>query len=374
MQDNGKKFLYLKYLPLVIIGIVVFKLVNQHEIIFNWVKVFMNLTMPFIWGFVIAYLLNPTLRYLEKRWNLKRHFSMLITYSIFLLILIGLLVIIIPTFIQSVTDIVKEFPKPEVLTKMYYDALKYVENSLAWVNDINIDVSRLDFKRTWEYIDSIPSKLQGSIATLGMTLYDISFGVLKFIVGIMISIYLLIEKEKFGESTKKMLRAYLGEERASFILKIATESDEIFSKFIIGKAIDSTIIGILCMIGLSIMNVRYSLVLSLMVGITNMIPYFGPFIGAVPAVIITLLYSPILALQVSVFILVLQQLDGYIIGPAILGDSIGISAFWIIFAVIVGGGLFGVMGMLLGVPVVTLIRNLVNRDVENILRKRESSI
>ncbi len=151
------------------------------------------------------------------------------------------------------------------------------------------------------------------------------------------------------------------------------EVDEIFSKYIIGKMIDSLIVGIICFMGLWFLKAPYALLMAIIVGVTNMIPYFGPFIGAVPAVIITLFTSPITALWVTLFIIVLQQLDGYIIGPFILGDSVGLSPFWIILAILIGGGLFGILGMLICVPVMAVVRNMFSRYINRRLDEKSLS-
>ena len=191
------------------------------------------------------------------------------------------------------------------------------------------------------------------------------------LLGLVISVYLLADKEKFIRGIKKNLYAFLGRENADKTIDFGNEVNSIFTNFFVGKLIDSTIIGILCFIGLSLLKVRFALLLSIVVGIFNMIPYFGPFIGAVPAIVITLFYNPIQALWVTLFIFGLQQFDGIILGPKILGDKVGVSPFYIILAIMIGGGFFGPMGMLMGVPVLKSFFVLWDKILVNLLKKKK---
>ena len=190
------------------------------------------------------------------------------------------------------------------------------------------------------------------------------------ILGIIISVYLLVDKEKFFALGKKVVVALFNDKHANIILNLANRTNLTFGKFIGGKIIDSAIIGVLTFIILTIFKMPYSLLISVIIGITNIIPFFGPFIGAIPSAIIILFISPIKAVWFGVIILVIQQIDGNIIGPKILGDSIGISAFWILFAILVAGKLFGLVGMIIGVPMFALIYSIVKDVIEIRLSKK----
>ena len=191
---------------------------------------------------------------------------------------------------------------------------------------------------------------------------------MKFTFGFIVSVYLLKDKETLILNIKKLIYAVLEKEKADSFLKFSNEVNFIFSGFVIGKFIDSLIIGIMCFVGLSMLKIPYALLISLIVGITNMIPYFGPFIGMIPAFFITLFYSPIKALWVLFFIFLLQQFDGFYLGPKILGSSVGLSPLLIILAILIGGGAFGVLGMFLAVPttavVILLAERLINRKLK----------
>jgi predicted PurR-regulated permease PerM len=212
-----------------------------------------------------------------------------------------------------------------------------------------------------ELISRTSTSLVGSIITIFKSL-------LNFIIGIIISIYLLVDKERFIAQAKKVLYAFLTRERANNFINNLRYSDKIFGGFISGKIIDSLIIGVLCYIGMLVLRLPYSVLIAVLVGITNIIPYFGPFIGAIPSAFFILMIDPKKCLVFVIFILILQQFDGNILGPKILGDSTGLNSFWVIFSITVFSGLFGILGMFIGVPVFAVIyaafKTLINKRLE----------
>lgn len=365
-MNNHRERLMLRYVPIIIIALICFKLINQYEIVLNFFNKLIAVFTPILWGLVLAYLLNPIMMMIERKLKVNRLLSILMVYFLFGICMVGLVMGLVPNIIEGSNDMIASFPSKEEFVATYEAFLESININLEYLDEATLEES---FNIS-EILSSLSKTMQENIAKLGSFIYGFAFGVLNFIIGIAISMYLLWDKEKFACRINKILRAFFGNEKASDIVEFFKEVDLTFGRFIVGKSIDSLIIGILCLIGLKLLGVRFALILSIIVGITNMIPYFGPFIGAVPAIIITMFYSPVLALWVALFILLLQQLDGYVIGPAILGDSLGVSAFWIIFAVLVGGGFFGVLGMLLGVPVVALIRNIINKKTDEILTQR----
>ena len=190
------------------------------------------------------------------------------------------------------------------------------------------------------------------------------------IIAIIVSIYMLSDKKPLKNSLKAVVYAFVPTKHITSVTEILKEAYKLFSSFIIGKALDSTIIGCLCFLFMTILQLPYAVLISVIVGITNMIPYFGPFIGAVPGALILLLISPVKAVIFVILILVLKQFDGLILGPKILGDSTGLKPLWIIVAITIGGSLGGVLGMFLGVPIVAFLRYLANRFLTYRLRKR----
>ncbi len=191
------------------------------------------------------------------------------------------------------------------------------------------------------------------------------------IIGIIVSVYVLCSKETFKGQAKKLIYGIFRADQANVILEIGRKTRDIFYGFIIGKIIDSAIIGVICYVCMLIFKMPYPLLVSIIIGVTNIIPVFGPYIGALPTVIIIFLTEPMQGIYFLIFIIVLQQIDGNIIGPKILGDSTGLSSFWVVVAIVVGGGLFGFAGMLFGVPTMALIYYLVGRFSKHMLRKRD---
>lgn len=196
-------------------------------------------------------------------------------------------------------------------------------------------------------------------------------GIFDVIIGMIISFYFLFSKEMFVRQIKKCTYAMFSSRHANLVLHFATKTNEIFGGFIIGKLIDSAIIGVLCFIGLSILKMPYTLLVSVIVGVTNIIPFFGPYIGAIPSAILIMLEDPMKGIYFIIFVLILQQFDGNILGPKILGNSTGLSAFWVIVAILLGGGLFGFVGMVMGVPTFAVLYYMVGVIMKSRLEKKE---
>jgi len=255
---------------------------------------------------------------------------------------------------------------------------------LDWANDItgghfekelmdaktdkNID-NAIDTFVEWvqSYLNLEGDETINTLAEWGMSAGKVFINI---ILGIIVSVYVLVSKETFKAHVKKVIYGIFKPEHGNVVLEVARKANEIFYGFIIGKIVDSAIIGVLCYICMLIFRFPYPLLSSVIVGVTNVVPVFGPYIGAVPTTIIIFLTNPVKGIYFLIFIFVLQQIDGNIIGPKILGDSTGISAFWVVFAIVVGGGLFGFMGMLLGVPTVSLLYYIGGRISNWALRKR----
>ena len=352
-----KKFkLHFNWIPLIIIAAFIIKAVFNIEIIFTgFFSNILSILTPFFWAFGIAYLLNPLMLLFERKFKLKRSVSILITYIATILIFIFLLLVIVPTIFNSLSDLTDN------ITSYMHTAENFIGDFFSEFHKTSPEISQ---KVEASVLDTIKT-LSATFASLagsfvGQTIaFTSSF--VKFIFGFIISIYMLVEKDSLINSTKKGINALLPKNKSKFILEFLSESNLLFSKFIVGKTIDSTIIGIMCYVGLMLMHAEFAALIALIVGITNMIPYFGPFIGMVPAFILTLFVNPKMAIWVLLFIFLLQQFDGWYLGPKILGDKVGVSPLLIIFAVTLGGGTFGVLGMFLSVPIIALVRNYLVR-------------
>ena len=256
------------------------------------------------------------------------------------------------------------------------DIPNYIANLSKTFEDlskvINIDQKYLGvaLEKWQELLNYILTLLTNLLPVLGNLLKNTISSIWNLILGLIISIYMLIDKEKFAALSTKITFALFSKENANTLLKLARRSNKTFGNFLIGKIIDSAIIGVLTFIILSIFKMPYTILISVIIGITNIIPFFGPFFGAIPSFLIILLVSPTKALWFLAIIIVIQQLDGNIIGPKILGDSIGISAFWILFSLLVAGKLLGLVGMIIGVPLFAIVYSIIKDIIEINLEKK----
>lgn len=366
---------------IVIISSILFeKLVGNINLILKSVgdgaKFLLDVFEPFIFGFFIAYFLNPIVNWLECKifGSLKKNnksvriLSVSATYTIFIGSLIWIIIYLVPEVSFSLQRFILFFPKAiEHLNSKQFGFLYQVMDTYNATFHKNYSLSNLIDFTTQPFIHSMNSfpKLADNI--LSKT-FDFASSLLNFILGIVISFYMLCDKKFFLQALDKFFCVLFGREKSQKIILSFRDYNNIFQKFIIGKSIDSIIIGILFFIIGEFMNLPYLTLLSLIIGITNMIPYFGPFIGAIPVIFIVLLNNPLLSIWVAIMILILQQFDGIILGPKILGDSTGLKPIEVIFAIIVGGAFFGVVGMFFGVPVFAVLikafGNIINKKYE----------
>lgn len=361
------------------------QIVGNYESFSEGVGTIKTIISPFIYGFVMAYLLSPiynaTVRGLYKLLgkyfkNKQRLFSFckLVASVVAVVCLIGavagLIALIVPQVIESLTGILKSLPQR--LTQLS-----------ALFNDIT---SKMDNKRLAMKMSEIYAQVQTNLIELAQTKLLPGMGTLvsqvstqvlltlktmmNVMIGVMACVYMLNSKERFQGQFKKVILATLPKEKAEAVFDFAKFTNRTFGGFINGKIIDSIIIGIICFILMEIFGFPYPILISAIIGITNVIPFFGPFIGAIPAAIIILLVSPIHALYFLVLIFVLQQVDGNIIGPTILGNTTGIASFWVLFSIVIGGGLFGFIGMVLGVPVFAIIYYYFSRSINKRLEAK----
>ena len=361
------------------------QIVGNYESFSEGVGTIKTIVSPFIYGFVMAYLLSPiynaTVRGLYKLLgkyfkNKQRLFSFckLVASVVAVVCLIGavagLIALIVPQVIESLTGILKSLPQR--LTQLS-----------ALFNDIT---SKMDNKRLAMKMSEIYAQAQTNLIELAQTKLLPGMGTLvgqvstqviltlktmmNVMIGVMACVYMLNSKERFQGQFKKVILATLPKEKAEAVFDFAKFTNRTFGGFINGKIIDSIIIGIICFILMKIFGFPYPILISAIIGITNVIPFFGPFIGAIPAAIIILLVSPIHALYFLILIFILQQVDGNIIGPAILGNTTGIASFWVLFSIVIGGGLFGFIGMVLGVPVFAIIYYYFSRSINKRLEAK----
>ncbi len=331
-----------------------------------------SVVLPFIIGFSVAFLLHPVMKSIEDKLlgktklnqKTKRKISAGLAMIFAILVVLGFLFLIIPSISDSliklsgqignyavhaeaiIADIIKEHPQ--------------TADVLTWLFDFGEDT----LTETVNYLkNTIPSILGYSIK-LVTAVFD-------FVMGLIIALYILFDRERFYVQIKKVAYSLLSEKIVKQFRDLAKLSSRMFNSFIVGKIVDSLIIGIICYIGMTLIGFDFPLLISFIVGVTNVIPFFGPFIGAIPGFLILFIVNPIDSLWFALFILLLQQFDGNILGPLILGDSMGIPTLYVMFAILVGGGFFGVLGMFLGVPVFSIIYVVTKTVVEKQLDKKQ---
>lgn len=336
---------------------------------------------PFLIGILIAFLINPLVSWMRHtvliKWlhisnrGLSKLLAIFISYFIVIAVITLGIIYIIPEIINSLNELLDKMP-------LWAAAI------IDFVNGLADKYPDLDFKYIQDSITSADSTLQklvsDIITKLTSTLFATGLSIIKFvfnfIVAVIVSCYLLIDKKMQKRSIKRIIYAFFKKEHAEKICYNINRSVNIFSNFFDGKMIDSLIIGLLCfvcMIIISFFGVEgfadCALLVSIIVGVTNMIPYFGPFLGGIPSVLLLSIYSLNSGLVFAILVIIIQQLDGNVIGPKILGESTGLRPLWIIFAITIGGWIAGVAGMLLGVPCVAVISGLledsVNQRLEN---------
>ena len=348
--------------------LIIHKLVENYEFLFAGFGRFAKIMTPFVWGFIITYFLMGLMRWLERRFKLKRVFSFILTYILFFGMLALFISIVAPVIAENVMDIARLSPEYAVSIQSY---LRELIAELRVIDTLGLESY---------FSENIENASKWALNFLNTMLNSIITGVIgftswvfKFAFGIIISMYIMINVENFEHSGKRFFLAIYGEERAEKIFEFLNMSDRIFKDFFVGKLIDSTIIGVFCYIGLAILKAPYVMLLSLIVGIFNMIPYVGPIIGAIPAIVITLLVDPVKALWVALFILVLQQLDGNVIGPWVLGGKVGVSPYGIVLAIAIGGGYFGIAGMLVSVPIYKILTIVIGKELNRRIEANKAS-
>ena len=339
-----------------------------------------GILMPFIYGAVIAYLLKPVcncvedfLRRLlpEKMGTAANMLAVTISLLFGILVVYALIMMIVPQLITSVTT-------------LYYTARNNLNDFVDWASHQEIIASN---QRLLDFIETSYDNLQDTLDNIVRTklvpsmqslLSGAALGVMSFvtflkniIIGVIVSVYLLASRKKFGQQCKMILYSLIKPRWADIILEEILYADKMFGGFINGKILDSAIIGVLCYIACLIFKFPSALLVSVIIGVTNVIPFFGPFIGAIPATLLILIQNPIKALWFVLFVLVLQQVDGNIIGPKILGNTTGLSSFWVLFAILLFGGLWGFVGMIIGVPLFAVIYDVLKKFVFHGLRRNE---
>lgn len=350
------------YFLVIVACVLLYFALLRFEAVTGVIGMIVDALKPVIYGFAIAFLLNPIVKKvddklvpvfqqkmsLEKARRTSRTVGV-IAALLFLIVLISTLcIMLIPELYKSIRDMLITLPGQLTDASNNIQKMLEMDTTMGAVFKSTIEELTESFG-TWVRTDFM-TQMNKILSNVTVGVFNTIGEVFNFLVGLIVSVYVLFGKEKFSKLAKKITYAFFDTNHANMILHLTKKSNQVFGGFIIGKIIDSVIIGILCFIVLSIMKMPYTLLVSVIVGVTNVIPFFGPFIGAVPSALLILLENPRQGIYFIIFVFLLQQLDGNVIGPKILGNSTGVSAFGVVFSILLGGGLFGFVGMILAVP------------------------
>lgn len=367
-------------------SIVFYYFMFHHSNIKAGIGMLTDVVMPVMLGLVMAYLLTPVLNFMEdkimiplcnkcrikessKRDPIIRGIGILVTAFLFLSLIYLLVAMLLSQIIPSIQNIVGNFES-------------YNDNFIRWLDKLledNPEVGEYVVRTVDQYSGELEkwmndfTKISPLIRTVSLSVINVLGVLWDLIIGFIISIYVLASKEKFAGQAKKIVYAVFEKDTANIVIRNFRFTHRTFIGFISGKILDSIIIGILCFIGTSVLHTPYAALVSVIIGVTNVIPFFGPYLGAIPCGILVLIVDPVHPLNCVyflLFILILQQFDGNILGPKILGSSTGLTGFWVISSITLFGGLFGVLGMIIGVPIFAVIYAAIRSLVNTSLKKK----
>lgn len=378
-KKNDKYFTISVYaLVVILLATIGIKIIVSWSDTQKFVSTLIGVLTPFLLGFFIAYIINPLAKFINqsilrklfriKNRTVRKVISILLSYIIVFGMIATIIFYIIPQIADTLTQISTFIESAQTGYNRLIAQIRLIEEkNPSW-----------DFQAIYDFIEKIPSvvsefitkQLPQIVPAVFSTSVSVITGVIDFFIAVIVSMYMLIDKPHLINNAKKLVYVLFGTDKGDRIVTTAGECNKIFGDFIIGKMIDSLIIGVLCWIAMTVLNIPYALVISVIVGITNMIPYFGPFIGAIPGVVLLIIVDIKFAVIFGILIFILQQFDGLYLGPKILGESTGLRPIWIIFAITVGGWLAGVVGMFLGVPVVAVISFLIDRSLKLRIKKK----
>lgn len=362
----------LDYLGITLIAVAFYVALLNAQSFLNGVNRILGILAPFAGGVVIAYCLNPivkaAMKYLFRGREKCRGLAILLAYIVGLAIVVLLMVLIIPQMVASVVMFYQNFDG-------------YAQNLLNMLKELDAETPGVDLSLAVTTVENLNASMSDLLGTIVKAITNrapqiisyvggVASGVVTVFTAIASSVYLLLQKDKLLRHARVLTRAFLPKSAAETTLRICHDANRNFGGFFAGKILDSAIIGVLTFVSMNILGLSYTTLISIIVGITNIIPVFGPFIGAIPGAVILLFLDPWQALIFLILILIIQQLDGNFIGPMILGDSIGISALWVLFAIVVGGDLFGLVGMVVGVPIFATIYGILRTAARHGLRQK----
>ena len=360
MIFNKEKIRYFDLIVAVVLAFIAIQVILNYNNVFLLIGKAVNILYPFILAFIIAYILNPVMNFLEKNLSLKRGQSILVTYAFIVMVIVVFSIVVMPKIFSSVIEIAQNIPSfsAEIYKWIYDHKISTLVNSGDFVKNNAGSLVRKFSELTSNWANVILT-----------TTISFTSSLINILFGLIISIYILFDKEKFKEVGKNLTFITFKEKWANNIIELFKNVNNMISLYIGTKAIDSLIIGAICFVGLILFKSPYAMLISIIVAVTNMIPYFGPFMGMIPPFVINLFYDPKRALWILLFLILLQQFDAWFLEPKLVGNKVGLSPFLIILGITIGGSLFGIWGMLLASPVTAVIKIYVSRWFERRVAK-----
>lgn len=353
-----EKKVYLNIVFTVVVSYILIKFIDNYKYFFNIINLLLSLLTPFVIAFILAYIFNPLLVFLEKKLRFKRIQSLLFTYGMLLISIVVSIIFTAPILINNIVDIINQVPS-------------YISKTQLFLIEIGKSLKNVDPNTLKDIGDNIISALPqlsnlfaGYVGQIFNTTFSVGKFIVQFVLAFIICFYILLEKEDFLLFTKKTIYVIFGKKYGDFTLELCSTLNLNIGKYFSGKILDSFIVGVLSSIGLYFLKSQYALLFGILIGFMNLIPYFGPIIGMTPVVLINLFYNPTVAILSLIYLLLVQQIEVAVIEPKIVGGQLGLSPFLTIMAVTVGGGFFGIPGMILSVPTIGVIKIYVVKFVE----------
>ena len=382
MEKN--KIDFKKLVLLIIIAIVAYWTINNFTTIVNVVKNVFGVIFPFVLGGALAFILNLPMSFFEnkilkinnkknnknkkvKYKKIKRIASILFAIAVIILLLTIIINLILPELIKVINLLISNIPYYlEEITKLIQNYGQDIPDLNKLMQEANIDLNGIRN----QLIGQIPNLLTSSISIVT----GIFSGVATFIIAIIFAIYILMEKENLQTQISKIVYAYLSKQKADTVMNVGKVSNNTFKRFFTVQCLEASILGILCIIGMWILKIPYAVPIGVLIGVTALIPIVGAFLGVILGSVLIVSIAPIKVITFVLFVLILQQIEGNLIYPRVVGSSVGLPGMWVLFAVSVGGSLGGIIGMLLGVPVATIIYTLLKNDVDKRLEEKKELI
>lgn len=365
-------FIILSYTALLVLGVIYF------ESIFQYLGELLNIIQPFIIGFILAFIFNIPMKFFEKKLakqnkKKRRVVSAILSVLLILLVLLLVVMVVVPQVIENVRTLIDNLPSIFAQAEKW---LNYVFEEIRLSPDLLDKINEFQTRFAQTFI----STLTAWAPNIASGVSHITTSVINIFMGFVMAIYMIFSKDKLIRQVKKFAHALFNDQHYQYISEVVKLTGTTFENFLAGQLTESIIIGVLCYIGCMILDIPYASIAAIVIGFTNIIPYFGPIIGAVISSVLILFVSPVKALIFLVFSTLLQQFESNLIYPHVVGNSVGLSALWVLFAVSVGGGLFGIPGMVFGLPTFSVIYELLRRwtnyrlEVKRNLAKKQEEI